>query len=1020
MLEKNLNDIDEQIDEAHEKIAEQVREIVDLEKEEQSESRVLSPDEILHKLGFENKADVTWRDIERVLSTYDDGNPDDKKFKETIEDLILDSVPVDKSKDTNAQEGDALFQKAVEHFFGLKNQSKEPEVDGAVDTTQEPDDEEIAEPEAVKRAPKAEKKTQEDLELRYQSLVSRLSSLDFEIAAILDFDIPRANKAGDEDRIFELKGQVKKLREKKKRLEEKIRSLSFRIEAEKEGKDVLPDAQDEVDEANGAEDRKAAPDELKVPKGRKKKTELKVEPATTSETLDASKRQRKTKIGKTGVDEQKLPELTKAVNGVESEVADPKAVLRDLNGKVAEVVRNKGADLLKNKDVQGILEDAEIPYQFLVEPGEQVGDLEREAKAKSKDYFVNRQDRVFEGKTAKDDLIKQVRGAYAMDINAAKDRLRGKLKKDLTAQDQQDLKDIKLRNYIEKAWNNLSVKQKEGYAKKLGLPVDDEMVKLNFVAFLARERFDNIKLNCKKDIVSAKVESLDGKPKPDAQMELFELEQQDERFKDFYIAESGAAEIADIESEIKKAVKDLALAYDKEEDEKLKSEKDKEPGSYKELDKDKKPKKKKPKGFFERTKDEVKDLGKTFSPNQISKDVKSGVKGAEDSVSEAGEEVGGMVRSVWKWAKGLFKKNKSEDNSEDDAETETEEMESTESSNKDTDSAEREGSGFKLGQKLTLKEEFSNDDSFEGRVNITVIGLLGNQRIMLRALDGQTFGAHPSFIKKHYDLAPEIEADDVLPPMPKRSRKEDPPVDLDDIVSTKEDEPVKLKEESPETLPDSGDSERFESGKEREEGAFTFDSICELVGMPKNSSPRQVAAELCEQWEDTPISNERHQQIDRIFGQLKIIAATIDNVEKALKKLKGEKEKAPDVKGESAKKTPEKYGDEIGKANNLKELYDMVSKGDYEDPGYLKEVLDSARRSLEKILSKKDLKGLKDFAEPGFDLYLFDQDFIKDKFIELINSIRADIRAKMELTGDKGFDWDYLKKLIEGNFPNIN
>lgn len=339
-------------------------------------------------------------------------------------------------------------------------------------------------------------------------------------------------------------------------------------------------------------------------------------------------------------DELRLPE--KSVNEL-----NPEAELSDIAVSLRKALSLE-PDLLKNESVQSILKEAEEPYQFLDKNSPEVGDLEQDARSKAKEYFVNRGDTLFEGKNAKADLIKKVREIHTLDIDALKDGLRGKKKKELTSEDKQHLKDIKLYNYIDRAWKNLSAKQKESYAQKLGLPVEDESVKLEFVAFLARERFDNIKLNCKKDIVvAATASSAEDKENTSKAAQLFDLERQDERFKDFYTVEAeDISQDTASRQELNEVARELNLAYGKFEAEtrqELKnlneqSKNDAKDLGLAELDKDKKPKKKKPKGFLGRLGQELIDFEKGHGPRAYVEGIKSIPGEVKNSASEAGEE----------------------------------------------------------------------------------------------------------------------------------------------------------------------------------------------------------------------------------------------------------------------------------------------------------------------------------------------------------------------------------------------
>lgn len=208
----------------------------------------------------------------------------------------------------------------------------------------------------------------------------------------------------------------------------------------------------------------------------------------------------------------------RGVKKTEGEITPEKNFLITLSeiNQAAKAEVEKNPDVLKN-NLGSILEYAEVPYGELTRK-----ELEENSKEDAKEYFEGKKQTVYESKKALGERMRELyRGISEIKVKKKKS--------------EQDQKDIKLHAYIEKAWEKLSDEEKNSFSQEKGGKTHDKYAKFNFVASLARERFKNIQLNCKKNIVDKTVKSFTGEKSTleltlsDAEKK--ELERQDKRFK---------------------------------------------------------------------------------------------------------------------------------------------------------------------------------------------------------------------------------------------------------------------------------------------------------------------------------------------------------------------------------------------------------------------------------------------------------------------------------------------------------
>lgn len=218
-VEKSLPEAAEKVAQALEEVSDAIDSLEERGSPESGEILSIDPEKILEILGLKGKKGLL---VDEIIDAIGDYPKKDASYAEADAKLMQGFLDfVDKNGTGDRDE----YAKYIEDFFSIRNGAEE-----LVNEVKIVEEEEFVAPAVPEKTSQKEKKTLEDLEMRYQSLTTQLRALDLEVINILDFDIPRASKADNEDRVFELRNRVKSLREKKKRLEAKLRNISQRIE----------------------------------------------------------------------------------------------------------------------------------------------------------------------------------------------------------------------------------------------------------------------------------------------------------------------------------------------------------------------------------------------------------------------------------------------------------------------------------------------------------------------------------------------------------------------------------------------------------------------------------------------------------------------------------------------------------------------------------------------------------------------------------------------------------------------
>ncbi len=423
----------------------------------------ITPDQILNKLGLGQKESVSFEDILDAVANYYKGN---KNGSKEVMDAFFDSADY-KDKERTIERTPEEYQVFIEDFFGLNK-------------TEEMVDEKKLN---VENARQELVEAQQEFKVKREALVENINKL-----SVQEREAFEENNFSDLEKIEQLGASVMRLFKQKKYGQATIlikngeKIIDKLIADIKKLNSLESDSEEKLEkEFQELQNQYNILSKILLETFPLKSGELKSYKESHKRELEESTRI-EDKIKKMGWFIQELhgasPRWQKEAQNeaVENAATDDisksgdeekEAVLTPEQNKALvvltlsneslkkEIEENPELFLLKNEKAVEILHSKEVGSSYEKLTKKELGD---DAKAEARKYFENRKDRLFGGKEGEKKLIEKVQEIYR-NISTTK----AKTKKDRT---EEDFKNLKLYNYIEKAWDNLSLDQQEAYIGK--------------------------------------------------------------------------------------------------------------------------------------------------------------------------------------------------------------------------------------------------------------------------------------------------------------------------------------------------------------------------------------------------------------------------------------------------------------------------------------------------------------------------------------------------------------------------